>query len=113
QTLKAGVKQTAEWNVLAKSARPGTDKRKQEVEVMLGIRRGNAFANIAAHHNPRAGTGGKGRQRAVTAAPGEEWEAPVLTTVASKGVGIVELVAALDKHHELPELLGKLEEQSK
>ncbi len=113
QTLKAGVMEIAELYVINKSDRPGADKLKQEVEVMLGIRRGNAFANIAPHHNPRAGTGGKGRQRAVTAASGEEWEAPVLTTVASKSVGIVELVAALDKHHEFLERTGKLEERRK
>src|SRR5213594_3816000 len=64
QTLKAGVMEVAELYVINKSDRPGADKLKQEVEVMLGIRRGNAFAHITPHHNPRAATGGKGRQMA-------------------------------------------------
>ena len=40
-----------------------------------------------------------------------EWEAPVLTTVASKGEGIAELVTALDQHHDFLERTGKLVER--
>lgn len=105
QTLKAGVMEIAELYVINKSDRPGADTLKTEVEVMLGIRRGNAFAHITPHHSPtRAATGGKGRQ-------GDEWEAPVLTTVASKGEGINELLAALDRHHEHLAKSGKLEDR--
>ncbi len=110
QTLKAGVMEVAELYVINKSDRPGADKLKQEVEVMLGIRRGNAFAHITPHHQPRAGTGGKGRQRAETA---DVWEPPVLTTVASKGEGIPELVDALNRHHSFLETSGKLAERRK
>src|SRR6266699_5538634 len=110
QTLKAGVMEIAEVYVINKSDRPGADKLKQEVEVMLGIRRGNAFAHITPHHNPttRAVRGGKGRQGAVT---GDAWEAPVLMTVASKGEGVAELVAALDKHQAYLAESGKLAER--
>jgi len=109
QTLKAGVMEIAEVYVINKSDRPGADKLKQEVEVMLGIRRGNAFAHITPHHNPapRAAKGGKGRQRV----DASDWEAPVLTTVASKGEGVAELVAALDKHHAYLAASGKLVER--
>ena len=108
QTLKAGVMEIAELYVINKSDRPGGEKLKQEVEVMLGIRRGNAFAHITPHHNPttRAAKGGKGRQS-------DEWQAPVLTTVASKGDGIPDLVTALDQHHEYLERTGKLVERRK
>ena len=109
QTLKAGVMEIAELYVINKSDRPGADKLKQEVEIMLGIRRGNAFANITPHHSPRAATGGKGRQSAEV----EDWEAPVLTTVASKGEGIADLVHALDKHHDYLVASGKLTERRK
>ncbi|HEV8400475.1 MAG TPA: methylmalonyl Co-A mutase-associated GTPase MeaB [Gemmatimonadales bacterium] len=107
QTLKAGVMEIAEVYVINKSDRPGADKLKQEVEVMLGIRRGNAFAHITPHHNPRTAAGGKGRQRV----DASDWEAPVLTTVASKGEGVAELVAALDKHHAYLAESGKLVER--
>ena len=94
QTLKAGVMEIAEVYVINKSDRPGADKLKQELEVMLGIRRGNAFAHVPAHH---------GR------AP--DWEAPVITTVASKGDGVAELIAALDRHHAYLAGSGKLAER--
>ncbi len=108
QTLKAGVMEIAEVYVINKSDRPGADKLKQEVEVMLGIRRGNAFAHITPHHNPRTVKDGKGRQRTVTA---DAWEAPVLMTVASKGDGVAELVAVLDKHYAYLAATGKLVER--
>jgi len=110
QTLKAGVMEIAELYVINKSDRPGADKLKQEVEVMLGIRRGNAFAHISPHHNPRAAKGGEGRR---IAAKADEWEAPVLMTVASKGEGIAELLAALDRHHDYLAASGRLVERRK
>jgi len=116
QTLKAGVMEIAEVYVINKSDRPGADKLKQEVEVMLGIRRGNAFAHVPAHHGrpdgqpagrSKPGLGPSGRQ----AVGPSDWEAPVLTTVASKGEGIAELVTALDRHREFLERTGKLAER--
>jgi LAO/AO transport system kinase len=104
QTLKAGVMEIAELYVINKSDRPGADKLRQEIEVMLGIRKGNAFVNVKAHH---------GRLDLPTVQPSNDWEAPVLTTVASKGEGIDGLVAALDKHHEYLERTGKMVDRRK
>ena len=109
QTLKAGVMEIAELYVINKSDRPGADKLKQEVEMMLGIRRGNAFVNVRPHHGAAKGGGGRRGE----AAAKDEWEAPVLTTIASKGEGIAELVAALDRHHEYLSSSGKLVERRK
>jgi LAO/AO transport system kinase len=78
---------------------------KQEVEVMLGIRRGNAFAHVRPHHGTKTSL--------PTVQPSNDWDAPVLTTVASKGEGITELVTALDQHHEYLERSGKLVERRK
>lgn len=109
QTLKAGVMEIAELYVINKSDRPGADKLKQEVEVMLGIRQGNAFAHVRPHHGRAEGPRGGG---AVKHRP-SEWTPPVLTTVASKGEGIADLVAALDRHHEYLLSTGKREERRK
>src|SRR5216117_416296 len=98
QTLKAGVMEIADIYVINKSDRPGADKLRQEVEVMLGIRRGNAFRHVARHHRPGAVEGGRGRSRTAAAADGE-WEPPVLATVASQGDGVDDLVTALDRHY--------------
>jgi LAO/AO transport system kinase len=113
QTLKAGVMEIAELYVINKSDRPGADTLKQEVEVMLGIRRGNAFAHIRPHHGPRAVTRSGGEGRRGEPAATDAWDAPVLATVASKGEGIAALVAALDRHHEHLATTGKLEERRK
>jgi LAO/AO transport system kinase len=118
QTLKAGVMEIAELYVINKSDRPGADKLKQEVEVMLGIRRGNAFAHVPPHHGrpdgPTAGRSKSASRPSGRQAVGPtDWDAPVLTTVASKGEGIAELVAALDRHHDFLASSGKLEERRK
>ena len=104
QTLKAGVMEIAELYVINKSDRPGADKLRQEIEVMLGIRKGNAFVNVKAHH---------GRLDLPTVQPSNAWEAPVILTVASKGEGISNLLTALDKHHEYLESSGKLVDRRK
>ena len=111
QTLKAGVMEIADVFVVNKADRPGADQLRQEIEVMLGIRRGNAFRNMPAHHGVgRTGARRTGArtvamvrshrprpapQRLTRPAPGTP---PVLLTVAAKGEGIAELVAALDRH---------------
>ena len=46
QTLKAGVMEIADVYVINKSDRAGADKLRQEVEVMLGIRRGKAGRRV-------------------------------------------------------------------
>src|SRR5580765_7507240 len=55
QTLKSGVMEIADLFVVNKADRPGADKLRQEIEVTLGIRRGNAFRNVPAHHGRAVG----------------------------------------------------------
>src|SRR6266581_3438081 len=104
QTLKAGVMEIADIYVINKSDRPGADKLRQEIEVMLGIRRGNAFRHVAPHHRSEKATE---RRKDGTGMLGE-WEAPVLATVASKGEGVDGLAAALDRHYAYLETSGRL-----
>ncbi len=107
QTLKSGVMEAADLFVVNKSDRPGGDKLRQEIEVTLGIRRGNAFRNVPAHHGVRGGGG----RRAGPAADPDAWEQPVLLAVAVKGEGVGDLVAALDRHHQWLERTGALVER--
>src|SRR3989442_1692690 len=86
QALKAGVMEIADIYVVNKSDRPGADKFQQEVEVMLGIRRGNAFRHITPHH----------RADRPAVEPSGDWEPPVLASVASTCAGVDEVAAALD-----------------
>jgi GTPase len=104
QALKAGVMEIADVFVVNKSDRPGADRLRQEVEVMLGIRRGNAFAHVRPHHSPPPRADGRSGGQA-----DKDWEPPVLGTVAVKGEGIAELAGALDRHHAYLETTGRLE----
>jgi GTPase len=94
QTLKAGVMEIADVYVINKSDRPGADKLRTEVEVMLGIRQGNAFRHVAPHHHAPRAVGG--------------WEPPVICTVASRGEGVAALAEALDRHYGYLEAGGRL-----
>jgi len=116
QTLKAGVMEIAELYVINKSDRPGADKLRQEIEVMLGIRKGNVFRNVPAHHGrPDGPTAGRpaNRPSGRAAVRPSDWDTPVLMTVASKGEGIEGLVTALDQHREYLERSGTLVERRK
>jgi LAO/AO transport system kinase len=114
QTLKSGIMEIGDIFVVNKADRSGADKLRQEIEVTLGIRRGNAFRNMPAHHGLRgSGEAGK-RGRKTDGRTGESantgaWENPVLLTSAAKGDGIQELVAALDKHHDYLTASGELD----
>ena len=55
QTLKSGVMEVADLFVVNKADRPGAEKLRQEIEVTLGIRRGNAYRHVPAHHGRSVG----------------------------------------------------------
>jgi LAO/AO transport system kinase len=107
QVLKAGVMEIADLYVVNKGDRPGADRLIQEVEVMLGIRRGNAGRHVAAHHGVR-----DRQPAAVTPAEDEEaeatWEPIVLKTSAAKGDGVREVVDAFESHRAHLTATGRL-----
>jgi LAO/AO transport system kinase len=111
QVMKAGLMEIADVFVVNKADRPGADRIRQELEVALGLRAGQAFRHMNVH---KAGHGGiegsrdrKGEPRLVDP---PTWEPPVLTTIAAQGEGISELVSALDRHFAMLESTGKLEQ---
>ena len=109
QTLKAGLMEIADVFVVNKADRPGADRLRNELELMLGLRQGATMRNVPAHHgvdlsmNP---------MRAARAAAREEnldhWTSPVLRTVASQGEGVADVVAATDRHLSYLEKSGEL-----
>src|SRR5215217_2887038 len=135
QTLKSGIMEIADLFVVNKADRAGADKLRQEIEVTLGIRRGNAFRGMPAHHGGTAVRryGGKSvtsksagprnespgasdaQGSAPTAVPPyrrtatEVWEQPVILTTAVKNEGLAELAAALDRHHDWLTASGELD----
>jgi len=113
QTLKSGIMEIGDIFVVNKADRAGADKLRQEIEVTLGIRRGNAFRNVPAHHGAQAvrRTGGQADGRTGGQAGSSAWEHPVLLTSAAKGEGVPDLVAALDRHHDHLTASGQLEQR--
>ncbi|MGI9040327.1 MAG: methylmalonyl Co-A mutase-associated GTPase MeaB [Gemmatimonadales bacterium] len=111
QTLKSGIMEIADIFVVNKADRAGADKLRQEIEVTLGIRRGNAFKNVPAHHGARIDRKGGGRAARREGGDASAWEQPVALTVAAKGEGVEALIAALDRHHEWLTRTGVLHER--
>lgn len=91
QTLKSGVMEIGDVFVVNKADRPGADRMRQEIEITLGIRRGQALRHVRVHHATA-----EPPSRGAAEPPG--WSHPVLATIASQGEGIEQLAAALDRH---------------
>ncbi len=116
QVMKAGLMEIADVFVVNKADRPGADRIRQELEVALGLRSGQVFRGIKAHHGVRLGTEGtKGTEwtkgTGGTKGASASWEPPVLATVASGGTGVEELIAAMDRHFVHLEATGLLAER--
>jgi LAO/AO transport system kinase len=112
QALKSGVMEAADIFAVNKADRPGADKLRHEIEITLGIRRGNAYRNMPAHHGYRGSSGaGKGAEAERPAPTERPWDHTVVLTVAAKGEGTDQLLAALDRHHEWLGQSGTLEER--
>lgn len=84
QAAKAGILEVGDVYVVNKADRDGADQTVRELRHMLSL--------------------GAPRQ------PGD-WRPPILTTVASQGVGVQELVGALDKHRAWLRSSGSLQQR--
>jgi LAO/AO transport system kinase len=93
QTLKAGVMEIADVYAVNKADRPGADRLRKDIELMLTMR---------AKSLPNASTGHD---------DGSAWRPPVLRTTAATGEGIEQLVSAIDKHFAHLNRSGQLRER--
>ncbi|MDZ4675496.1 MAG: methylmalonyl Co-A mutase-associated GTPase MeaB, partial [Gemmatimonadota bacterium] len=105
QALKSGVMEIADIFVINKADRPGADRLAREIEITLGIRRGNAFAKIPAHHGVRHD--GQPKPTLKPEDPGV-WRQPVLLATAVRGEGMEAVVAALGAHRGWMDTHGEL-----
>src|SRR3954465_1469979 len=104
QTLKAGLMEIADIFVVNKADRPGADRLRNELELMIGLRQGDVLKNMPAHHGVdlgRAMTRAEklamnpakaAREAARDQAAG--WTVPVLRSVAAKKEGVEDVLAA-------------------
>lgn len=113
QTLKAGLMEIADVFTVNKADRPGADRLRNEIEIMLGMRTGASMRNVPAHHGVDLSRNNILRQvrEAANGEPDDVWLPPVLRTVAAKDEGTTELVEALDRHFRYLERSGRLRER--
>jgi LAO/AO transport system kinase len=114
QTLKAGVMEIADIFAVNKADRPGADRLRNELELMLGLRGGHTLKHVPAHHGIDLKTIANPAKAARAAAADpqpERWTPPVLGTIGVKEEGIQELVAALDRHFDFLGRTGGLRER--
>ena len=112
QTLKAGLMEIADIFVVNKADRPGADRVRTDIELMLGMRAGEALRNVPAHHGvdlkKKIMNPARIAREAAASEQTEAWLPPVLRTVAAKGEGIGDLITALDRHLRYLEASGEL-----
>ena len=121
QTLKAGLMEIADIFVVNKADRPGADRLRNELELMIGLRSGETLKNVPAHHGVQLGRAMTKQERlamnpakaAREAARRDEdnWTPAVLRAVAVKKEGIEDLTAAIDRHFAYLERSGGLQER--
>lgn len=101
QTLKAGVMEIADLFVVNKADRPGADRLRNDLELMLGLRSGLTLKDTPAHHGIDLKALANPAKAALVAASAdhpERWVPPVLRSVATTGEGVTGMLAALDRH---------------
>ena len=122
QTLKAGLMEIADVFAVNKADRPGADRLRNELELMIGLRTGETLKNVPAHHGVDLGrpltrdeqlamNPGRAARAAAREIDPERWTPPVLRAVAVQGEGVAEITAALDRHFHYLETSGKLGER--
>ena len=123
QTLKAGVMEIADLFVVNKSDRPGADRLRGDIELMLGMRIGDATRGVPSHHGVDLRALGAAEREKVRKAmsPGAAareasadphaaggWVPAVVNTVAADGRGVPELLAAITRHFDYLQSSGGL-----
>jgi LAO/AO transport system kinase len=119
QTLKAGLMEIADIFVVNKADRPGADRLRNELELMLGLRSGETLKNVPAHHGAQLGRAmtkeerlamnpARAAREAARTKQEVKWTPPVLRSVAMKHEGVDEIVAAVDSHFHYLEQSGAL-----
>lgn len=122
QTLKAGLMEIADIFVVNKSDRPGADRLRNELELMIGLRNGETMKNVPSHHGVDLGRAmtkaerlamnpGKAAREAARGESEDGWTPPVLRSVAARSEGTGDVMAALDRHAQYLETSGVLAER--
>jgi LAO/AO transport system kinase len=100
QAIKAGILECADVFAVNKADRDGADATVRDLELMIAL--GNdtvrAMSKVRGHATHTAADGHVGAGPGEAGAAGERWTPPIVKCVATRGEGIAEVVAALEKH---------------
>jgi LAO/AO transport system kinase len=123
QMLKAGILEIADLFVVNKADLEGADRTVQELREMLQLRDGKV--EVGGHHGFEETTVDVGDEDdSESSAPGSDgadadtssqgpWDPPIVETVANRGEGIDDLVAAMDDHRAHLVESGRLESKAR
>jgi LAO/AO transport system kinase len=101
QAIKAGVLEIADVFAVNKADREGADRTVRDLQTMLELRR-TVLGRPLDHDATHRFHGGP----APAPAPADEWEPPIVKTVAVKDEGVDELVRAIEGHRAFLETSG-------
>ena len=104
QAMKAGLMEIADVFVVNKADRPGAERLAKELSLAIHLRTGEALKDVPAHHGVQL----EPRPTAVAVKDPDEWEIPVLKTVAHAGDGVEALLDAVAEHRAHLERSGEL-----
>ena len=109
QAIKAGILEVADVFVVNKSDFEGADRTVRELRQMLELR--HAVRALPVEHDARH-RAVRGAPKAAPARPPEavgpaEWEPPILKTIAARGQGVAEVLAAVERHRAFLESSGQ------
>ncbi len=110
QALKAGLMEIADIYVVNKADRPGAERVRNDIELMLGMRYRLA-GDATAHHGvdlKAVANPGRAAREAALRHDDKSWTPPVQLTSAQQGVGVDELAGAMDRHALYLESSGEL-----
>jgi GTPase len=110
QAMKAGLMEIADIFVVNKADRPGADRLVRDIRQALHLRAGHVSRDAPAHHGVDLGRAMKRERTSEPPADDESaWSAPVISMEAHNGVGLDELLEAIDAHRGWLEDAGQLE----
>jgi LAO/AO transport system kinase len=103
QAIKAGVLEIADVFAVNKADREGADRTVKDLQMMLDLRRSTATRGGLDHDSVHRMT----RTGAEDPHEAGWWEPPIVKTVATQNVGIVELAEAVERHRAHLERTGE------
>jgi LAO/AO transport system kinase len=97
QATKAGILECADVFAVNKADREGADSTVRDLELMIALGH-EVILDLSRSRGHATHSAADGRVAVGAGADGGRWTPPIVKCVATRGEGVAELVAALDRH---------------